>query len=437
MDQARAAEERLLESEAMLRSIVETLPGFIMHVDREYRLLFLNRLAPGFSRNEVIGTSMLAFIRPEFHEVVKQTCDQVWQTGEPARYEIAGAGPRGAISWYASYVSPVFRDGNIVALTVTTDDVTARKQAEQARMTIEARFRAAVDASLDSFAILRCDRDLEGNIVDFVFEDFNAHALSRFALSREQAIGKRLLDVHPGVRAEGYFDKYVRVVETRQPLEEDSPLAFAGIPAKWIHSQVVPLSDGVAIYARDITSQKQMEAELKGALERQTLYAEELEQKNRQLAEENAERLRTEQIMRKQQETMRAMSTPIIQAWEGVLVLPVIGALESARATQMMEGLLREIARTRARFAVVDLTGVEAVDGETVAHLLSIVRATSLLGSRCLVSGISPSIARTMVEIGASGEGFRTFGLLQDALRYALLSSGIGSAPAGRPAETQ
>jgi PAS domain S-box-containing protein len=435
MDQAHAAEERPLESEAMLRSIVETLPGFVMLIDRDYRLLFVNRIGPGFTGEQVIGASMLAFIQPEFHDLVKQTCEEVWKTGEAARYEIAGAGPRGTLSWYSSYVSPVLRDGKVVGLTVTTNDITERKQTEQARIAIEARFRAAVEASLDVFVIFQCDRDPTGKIVDFVFEDLNARAVAVLGGRREEVVGKRLCDLRPDVRDTGLFDKYVRVVETGEPMDAEAlVLRPPGLTA-WTHQQAVPLANGVAVSSRDISAKKQMEAELRTALERQKLYAEELEQKNRQLAEENAERLRTEQIMRKQQETMRAMSTPIIQAWEGVLVLPVIGALESARATQMMERLLGEIVRTRGRFAVLDLTGVDAVDGATVAHLLSIVRATNLLGSRCLVSGISPSIARTMTEIGASSEGFLTFGLLQDALRYALLSSGIGGPNAERPAE--
>jgi anti-anti-sigma factor len=118
------------------------------------------------------------------------------------------------------------------------------------------------------------------------------------------------------------------------------------------------------------------------------------------------------------------MSTPIIQAWEGVLVLPIVGSLDRGRASQVMERLLAEIVRTQSRFAVLDLTGVDAIDTSTVGHLLEIVRAVSLLGSRCLVSGISPAIAQTMVGLGGA-ESLTTFAQLEDALRHALLASGV------------
>jgi PAS domain S-box-containing protein len=429
-------EQERLEADALLRSILETQPGYIVLLDADYRIRLINRLMEGFTREQVIGADFFSFLPPEFHDLVKQTCDEVWRTGKPARYETAGVGAHGKMGWYTAHVGPVLRDGKVVSLTITTEDITERKLAEQGRMTSEARFRAAVEASLDAFIVFRCARDASGDIVDFVIDDLNARAVRSIERSREEAIGKGICELFPRVRTGANFPRYVKVVETGEPMEFDSPVTvlMPGSSARWLHQQVVPLANGIAVYARDITAKKQMEAELRDALERRQLYAEELEQKNQMLATENAERLRTEQIMRKQQEQMRAMSTPIIQAWEGVLVLPVIGALESDRATLIMERLLSEITRTRSSFAVLDLTGVDAVDAATVSHLLSIVRATSLLGSRCLVSGISPSIAQTMVEIGVSGDSFSTFSLLQDALRFALASRGERPATAVRPA---
>ena len=183
----------------------------------------------------------------------------------------------------------------------------------------------------------------------------------------------------------------------------------------------------LTLVTEEITARKRLEEQLRESVERLKGYAEELEEKNRLLAAENAERERTAEALRRQQEMVSALSTPIIQAWQGVLALPIVGSLDGARAAQMMEKLLAEIVRTRARFAVLDLTGVEAVDTSTVGHLLAVVRAAGLLGSRCLVSGISPSIAQTMVSIGSDAEAFTTFGQLQDALRFALLHEGVGS----------
>src|SRR5262249_30835025 len=145
---------------------------------------------------------------------------------------------------------------------------------------------------------------------------------------------------------------------------------------RWTSHRIVPLAGGVAIVSKEITATKQLEMDLRNALLHQQRYAEELQEKNKQLL---------------------AMSVPIIQAWEGVLGLPVIGVLDGARAQQIMEKLLADIVRTGARFAIVDLTGVDAADASTVDHLLRIVHAATLLGSQCLVSGISPAVAQAMV----------------------------------------
>src|SRR5262245_35647883 len=93
------------------RAIVEALPGFVLLLDREYRLLFVNRLVAGFTMDQVIGMSALAFISPDFHAVAKQAYDEAWTTGKPTRYRIKGAGEHGTLAWYSSYVGPVMKDG--------------------------------------------------------------------------------------------------------------------------------------------------------------------------------------------------------------------------------------------------------------------------------------------------------------------------------------
>lgn len=119
-------------------------------------------------------------------------------------------------------------------------------------------------------------------------------------------------------------------------------------------------------------------------------------------------------------QAIRALSTPIIQVWEGVLALPVIGLVDSPRAAQMMESLLDAIVRTRCRVAILDLTGVDAIDTSTVNHLFKMVQAAALLGSRCVVSGISSGVAQTIAHLGLDFSGMLAFGTLQEALRYAM-----------------
>jgi len=123
---------------------------------------------------------------------------------------------------------------------------------------------------------------------------------------------------------------------------------------------------------------------------------------------------------------LAAMSTPIIEVWEKTVALPVIGMVDRDRAQRMMLTLLDTIAQKQAEFAILDLTGVTAVDAETANHLLDIARAAALLGSDCLVSGISPAVARTLVDLGSTETAtFRTFATLESALRHALLQRGV------------
>lgn len=117
------------------------------------------------------------------------------------------------------------------------------------------------------------------------------------------------------------------------------------------------------------------------------------------------------------EDAIRAMSTPIIQVWDGVLTLPVVGALDSGRASAMMEQLLGEIVRTRSRYAIIDLTGVDVVDTGAADHLLKIIRAVELLGARCVVTGIRPGVAQTMVSLGVDLASIATLRNLQEGLK--------------------
>jgi len=110
-------------------------------------------------------------------------------------------------------------------------------------------------------------------------------------------------------------------------------------------------------------------------------------------------------------------SVPIVQVWDGVLTVPLMGSLDGQRATEMMERLLAEIVRARARYAILDLTAVAVVDTSTADHLVRIVRAIELLGARAIIAGISPAVAQTMVSLGVDLTRLTTLRNLQEALK--------------------
>ncbi|MEM5386854.1 STAS domain-containing protein [Paraburkholderia phymatum] len=131
-----------------------------------------------------------------------------------------------------------------------------------------------------------------------------------------------------------------------------------------------------------------------------------------------------EAIISRQQEELLELSTPVVQLWEGILALPLIGTLDSARTQVVMESLLQKIVETGAAIAIIDITGVPTVDTLVAQHLLKTVAAARLMGADCIISGIRPQIAQTIVHLGVDLTNVITKSTLADAFVVALQKSG-------------
>jgi rsbT co-antagonist protein RsbR len=138
---------------------------------------------------------------------------------------------------------------------------------------------------------------------------------------------------------------------------------------------------------------------------------------------ELAQRARDAVIIRQQQEMME-LSTPVVTLWQGVLALPLIGTLDSARTQVVMENLLQRIVETGAAIAILDITGVPTVDTLVAQHLLKTVAAARLMGADCIISGIRPQIAQTIVHLGVDLNAVTTKSTLADAFAVALKRTG-------------
>lgn len=118
-----------------------------------------------------------------------------------------------------------------------------------------------------------------------------------------------------------------------------------------------------------------------------------------------------------QRAAIRELSTPIIEVWEGVLCLPVVGVLDSSRSAEMTEALLTAIVEKKARCAIIDITGIQVMDTGTADHFLRMARAVRLLGSNCVLTGIHPNIAQTVVHMGVDLSDIVTHRTLRNALQ--------------------
>ena len=127
-----------------------------------------------------------------------------------------------------------------------------------------------------------------------------------------------------------------------------------------------------------------------------------------------------EEVIRRQQEEMLELSTPVVQLWEGIVALPLIGTLDSARTSVVMESLLQRIVETGSELAIIDITGVPTVDTLVAQHLLKTVAAAKLMGADCIISGIRPQIAQTMVHLQIDLSAVTTKATMAEALRFAL-----------------
>ena len=127
-----------------------------------------------------------------------------------------------------------------------------------------------------------------------------------------------------------------------------------------------------------------------------------------------------ENVIRRQQEELLELSTPVVKLWDGILALPMIGTLDSARTQIVMESLLQRIVETGSEIAIIDITGVPTVDTQTAQYLLKTVTAIRLMGAECIISGIRPQIAQTIVHLGVELHGVTTKATLADALALAL-----------------
>ncbi|HUP31186.1 MAG TPA: STAS domain-containing protein [Usitatibacter sp.] len=137
-----------------------------------------------------------------------------------------------------------------------------------------------------------------------------------------------------------------------------------------------------------------------------------------------------EQVIQRQQRELLELSTPVVELWQGIVALPLIGTLDSGRTQVVMESLLEKVVSTGASIAIIDITGVPTVDTLVAQHLMKTVAAARLMGADCIISGIRPQIAQTIVHLGVDLSAVTTKASLGDAFRVALQRAGSRVAPA-------
>lgn len=268
----KIVENALWQSEERYRLLVMASATYVWTTDAQGEALIAPlpwQTLTGMSEEQWKGWGWLQALHPDDRERIAHLWRQAVETKCLYEAEFRQRTVDGSYRYFLARGVPVFEaDGSVREWVGANTDITDRKQAEEKLRQSEARFRATLEGSLDAFFIFQSVRDEEGQIVDFAFVELNSNGEKMISRRKEEVIGKRLCELIPINRTEGFFEKYLRVVETQEVLEEEFPISSPEITASWLHHQVIPLADGIAVTSKDISDRKMAEEARKESEER-------------------------------------------------------------------------------------------------------------------------------------------------------------------------
>jgi PAS domain S-box-containing protein len=340
------------------------------------------QLLTQYAAEEIVGAHVSVFFLPE--DVSGGVVEAELRTAaEAGRCESEGWRVRkdGSRFWESVVLTPI-RDqaGDLDGYVKVARDLTERREQEEALRAVQ----QMVDGIAD-YQVIRLDRD---GLVQF----WNPGAVKLAGYAPEEVIGHHvsMFYTEEDVRAGTAAREMAGVVR-------DGSLEVEGWRIR---------KDGTRFWANVALSLiRDDQGELTGFV---------------QVARDLTERREQEQLVQRQRDEILELSTPVIQVWDKVLILPIVGTLDSLRAARLTESLLQRIAVDQAEVVILDVSGVPAIDSGVARHLLKTVEAARLMGTVSILSGVRPELAQSMVHLGIELGGLRSRTSLRDALQLAL-----------------
>ncbi|MEO0294108.1 MAG: PAS domain-containing protein [candidate division WOR-3 bacterium] len=213
-------------------------------------------------------------------------------------------------------------------------------------------------------------------------------------LSREEYVGKTDFDFYPEDVAREMFEEEKRIMRSGKPIiDKIFKITLPGGKDAWVSVTKLPFYDyegniiGTLGITKDVTKLKLLELEKEKKIEAQ-------------------------------KEELLEISTPVIDVWEGVLTVPILGSLDSERASRISEALLTQIVEKRVEVAIIDISGITAVDSAVADHLIKTAKAVQLVGAEAILTGIGVEIAQTIADLGIDLSGLKTLSTLREGLKY-------------------
>ncbi|MDC0722017.1 STAS domain-containing protein [Nannocystis bainbridge] len=363
------------------RTLLQDAPLVVIDVDPALRVSGWNRRA-----EQTFKTSQEAALGRKLEELLPlhgaaDKWTSLFENGAESRvWELRGAGDQ-PLLFEAWWQVDRGEDGSPRGARLFGHDATSRVTVER-RAVLESAMLQAIKEHLD---IALWAVDGQGT---FLYQD--GKGVRATGMQPHQFVGQNIFEAY---REGGDLDGVRRALKGE---------AISALPAEvhGMHWQTwyIPMQENAADAAvvgitLDVTEARRSEIELRTKLE----------------------------LIERQQEVIRELSTPIIEVWDGVLTLPIIGLVDSVRTAEIMDNLLTSVATTRARYAILDLTGVEVVDTGTAGHLIGMIQAIRLLGAEGILTGIHPTIAQTIVALGVDLARVAVFAKLRDALKFCIV----------------
>ena len=342
----------------------------------------------GMSREKLIGTDFSDYFTEP--DKAREGYQQAFAKGFVIDYPLTIRHKDGRLT-DVLYNASVYKDarGNVLGVFAAARDVTERKKAELRSGETTAqlqRMSSELEIIIDAIPGLVFYKDVNNH-----FLRVNKFMADSYKKTKKQLEGASCFDLHSPKDAQAYFDDDVQVIRSRTPKLGIDERFETEAGVKWLSTSKIPYFDekgevgGVIGVSMDITERK--------------LAEERIQQQSREIME---------------------LSTPVMQVWQGVVVAPLIGSLDSQRTQQFMERLLNRIVETNSPVALVDIMGVPTIDTQTAQHLIETISAVRLLGAQVVLTGVRPAIAQTLVHLGIDLSDIMTRSSLAAGLQVAL-----------------
>ena len=374
----------------------------------------------GFTVAELCAKPFLEFVHPDDQEATIRECEQLIKGGETISFENRYLCKNGSYKWLSWNTSVSIEQQKYYAVA---RDITERKQEAEKLAATQERFDLAVRGSRDGlwdWNVLTNDVYYSPRMKELMgYED---HEIENILSSWESRL-------HPADH-DRIMEALAAHVKEHIPYDVEYRLQIKTGEYRWFRARGQAIWDEngqatrVAGSISDITELKETEEALRQAqteLEARVLdRTAALEKTNATLQAEMAERARMQALTIQQGQEMLELSTPVMQVWQGIVVAPLIGTLDSQRTEQFVERLLDRIVETNSPVALVDIMGVPTIDTQTAQHLIEAITAVRILGASVVLTGVRPAIAQTLVHLGIDLSSVVTRSSLSAGLLVAL-----------------